>query len=125
MRGTPRLSTFSDAAIADPRVKTFAAKISVAADPEYGDSIDPNAARVAVVLTDGKRLESLIKYPIGSQQNPMSKEQIEAKFLDCAVPTLDLAMAKHMFATWQSLNTQSSFATLWPLLHNPDVPAKA
>jgi 2-methylcitrate dehydratase PrpD len=125
VRGTPRLATFSDAEIADLRVKTFAAKISVAPDPEYGDSIDPNAARVVAVLNDGKRLESLIKYPIGSQQNPMTKEQIEAKFLDCAVPTLDLATAKHMFATWQSLNTQTSFASLWPLLHHPDAPAKA
>jgi 2-methylcitrate dehydratase PrpD len=125
VRGTPRLATFTEGAIADARVKAFAAKISVAPDPEYGDSVDPNAARVVAVLADGKRVESLIKYPIGSQQIPMSTEQIEAKFLDCAVPTLDAATARHMFATWQSLNAQTSFAALWPLLHRPDAPAKA
>lgn len=120
VRGTPRLSTFSDAAIADPRVKAFAAKISVALDPEFAESIDPNPGRVVAVLADGKRVESFIKYPLGSQQVPMSKEQIEAKFLDCAVPALDLATARTTFDVWQSLSTQTSFAALWPLLHRPD-----
>jgi len=50
----------------------------------------------------------------------MSKEQIEAKFLDCAVPALDLATARTTFDVWQSLSTQTSFAALWPLLHRPD-----
>jgi 2-methylcitrate dehydratase PrpD len=120
VRGTPRLSTFSDAAIADPHVRAMAAKISVALDPEFGDSIDPNPGRVVAVLADGKRVESLIEYPLGSQQMPMSKEEIEAKFLDCAVPALDLATARNTFAVWQSLSTQTSFAALWPLLHRPD-----
>jgi 2-methylcitrate dehydratase PrpD len=120
VNGTPRLSTFTDAAVADPRVKAFAAKISAAPDPEFATSVDPNPARIVAVLNDGKRVESLIKNPIGSTQVPMSKEQIEAKFLDCAVPTLDLVTARHTFATWQSLSTQASFASLWPVLHRPD-----
>jgi 2-methylcitrate dehydratase PrpD len=120
VRGTPHLATFTDAAIADPRVKAFAAKISVALDPAFAESVDPNPARVVAILADGKHVESFITYALGSQQLPMSKEQIEAKFLDCAVPTLDPATARHTFATWQSLNTQTSFAALWPLLHRPD-----
>jgi 2-methylcitrate dehydratase PrpD len=120
VNGSPRLGTFTDKAVADPRVKAFAAKISAAPDPEFATSMDPNPARIVAVLNDGKRVESLIKYPIGSTQVPMSKEQIEAKFLDCAVPTLDLATARRMFAQWQSLHTQTTFATLWPLLHRPE-----
>ncbi len=125
VHGAPRLSTFSAAGIADPKVKAFAAKISVAPDPEFGDSIDPNPARVVAVLADGKRVESLITYPIGSQQTPMSAAQIEAKFVDCAVPTLDEGTARRMFATWQTLSAQTSFAGLWPLLHRADAGAKA
>ena len=117
VHGTPRLSTFSAAGVADAKVKAFATKIAVAPDPEYGDSVDPNAARVVAVLAGGRRVESLVKYPIGSPQTPMSNAQIEAKFLDCAVPTLDLATARATFAAWHSLSTQPSFAALWPVLH--------
>jgi 2-methylcitrate dehydratase PrpD len=117
VHGTPQLSAFTAAAVADPRVKAFAAKIVVAPDAEYGDSVDPNPARVVAVLAGGRRVESLVKYSIGSKQIPMSEEQIEAKFLDCVVPTLDLATARAMFAGWRSLSTQTSFAGLWRLLH--------
>ena len=114
--GAPSLATFTEQAIADPRIKTFAPKISHHIDPEFADEIDEAPGRVKVTLVDGKVLEQKVWFASGTPQNPMSSAQIEAKFMDCAKLVMKEEQARRVFTWVGDLPEQRSFDALWPML---------
>jgi 2-methylcitrate dehydratase PrpD len=76
------LRSFQQAAISDPAVVALAGKVSAVDDP----AIDPTAiepARVTVTLTDGRVVEVRSDTVKGSPQEPMSEDELLAKFRDC------------------------------------------
>src|SRR3954465_126999 len=76
------LRSFQQAAISDPAVVALAGKVSAADDP----AIDPTAiepARVTVTLNDGRVVEVKSDTVKGSPQEPMSEDELLAKFRDC------------------------------------------
>jgi 2-methylcitrate dehydratase PrpD len=76
------LRSFQQAAISDPAVVALAGKVSAVDDP----AIDPTAiepARVTVTLNDGRVVEVKSDTVKGSPQEPMSEDELLAKFRDC------------------------------------------
>jgi 2-methylcitrate dehydratase PrpD len=76
------LRSFAQAAISDPAVVALAAKVRAVDDP----AIDPTAiepARVTVTLNDGRIVEVKSDTVKGSPQEPMSEDELLAKFRDC------------------------------------------
>jgi 2-methylcitrate dehydratase len=66
----------------DPRIWDLLGKIKVVADPEI-DAMFPGVkrARVAITTTSGDTHQAQVDHAKGSPQNPMSDEEIVAKFL--------------------------------------------
>ena len=114
--GTPRLSSFGEAAIKDERVKALARMVSVAIDPEFADAHEDYPTRVTVTLRDGRTLEQLFVYASGTRQYPMSQAQIEEKFFDCAKEAIGNDVAKKILAALSTLGEQNSFDDFWPLV---------
>jgi 2-methylcitrate dehydratase PrpD len=86
---------FSDAVVNDPRVVALRGKVRVNVD----DSIDEEAAHVAAVLKDGRRVEVHVKHAVGSRQNPLTDVQLEAKFASLVEPVLGRAKADAITAS--------------------------
>ena len=78
-RVTPDL--FDEAIIMEDRVRMSLPKIKVTANMEF-EAAFPGLQRchVAVDTNDGKTYEKQVDYPIGDPRNPMSEEQMDAKF---------------------------------------------
>jgi 2-methylcitrate dehydratase len=76
---TPDL--FDEAIIMEERVRMSLPKIKVAANMEF-EAAFPALQRchVAVDTNSGESYEKQVDYPIGDPRNPMSDEQMHAKF---------------------------------------------
>ncbi len=73
-------------------------------------------AKVTVTLNDGRKIDRAKYYATGSQQVPMSTQQIKAKFDVCAAEVFDEMTAGKIYATLSSLGEQPSLKEFWPLL---------
>jgi 2-methylcitrate dehydratase PrpD len=116
VHGAPKLASFSEAAINDPRVKAMARRVTVAIDPAFANAREDYPTRLTVTLADGRTLEELVVYASGTPQAPMTPAQLEEKFMDCAKEAVDAAAAARILATLRTLGDAPSFAELWPLL---------
>jgi len=117
VHGAPRIAAFTEAAIADARVRALAGMVSASIDPSLGDPTEiPRPARVAVVLADGRRIERVRGFALGSPGRPMTAAQIEDKFFDCATQAVDRPRAERILAILAALGEAPSLAGLWPLL---------
>lgn len=76
------LAAFDDGAVDDPAVQALRERVSfeIDADSEY----DPYETTVRVRTGDGRTFERVQEEPPGTPQNPLSDEELEAKFLGCA-----------------------------------------
>jgi len=72
---------FTMESIKDPRKREILPKIKVVADPEI-DALFPKVKRARVTITtrDGRKETSQIDFAKGSPENPLSDEEIVAKF---------------------------------------------
>ncbi len=87
--GKTDVSAFLPDRVADDSIKQLAQRVEVAADPAMNlRRYDYPAARVAVHLKDGRTLESSVSSQRGDATNPVSREQLLAKFRSLAGPTL-------------------------------------
>jgi 2-methylcitrate dehydratase PrpD len=71
-------SQFTDAQVRDPVVVGMRDRVSTTVDP----ALLQDQARVKIRLKDGRTLDRFIVHAVGSVENPMSDQQLEAKFSD-------------------------------------------
>jgi len=90
--GDVTLESFSDARLRDESLLELVAKIKIHRDAEltarYPRGI-PN--RIEVTLADGRRLTEENEFPRGHDQNPMTDDEVTAKFRRLATGRLDEA----------------------------------
>ena len=91
-RGKIDPSSFTDEAIFDPDVRKMLAKVRVEKDLDLWHSVGTKGfpARVTVHTTRGEELTEVVLYPKGHPANPMTNEELTAKFMalaeEAAVP---------------------------------------
>ena len=113
--GAPKIKAFTQEALNDVRIKTLARLVNATADPQLSDEWG-NPTRVKVTLNDGRSFEEQRDYPIGSTQVPLSKAQVQEKFMDCATQTINAEAAKQLFAIASTITERPSFGDFWTLL---------
>ena len=86
LEGSVRLDHFSDAAVRDPVVRSFMARIEAAPHPDAVMDTDEHFfAELRVTTTDGRAFEASVDRPLGrDRDHPLPPGAIEAKFRDCA-----------------------------------------
>ena len=82
--GKAGLDQFTDACVSDPRVLALRNKVTVRRD----ESFSTIAVTVDITTADGKTYNLAQKAARGSEANPMSDQDIEAKLRDAAASTL-------------------------------------
>jgi 2-methylcitrate dehydratase PrpD len=116
IHGAPKIAAFTDNALQDERVRALAKTVTASVDPDLGPGTDDSPARIRVSMTDGQVFEQRKDFGSGSNRNPMTQAQIEAKFYDCAAQAVDADTAKKLLSFLNTLPKQQGFDPLWPLL---------
>ncbi len=117
MDGKIDLDSFDEARYTDPELLAFVKKIKVRHDPEmdprYPEGI-PN--RITLRLKDGRTLTEENTFPRGHARNPMSDEEVEAKFFVLTEWALPRARQDEVLKFIWSLDSQANIRPLMELL---------
>ena len=81
--GQPLIDNFTDAAVADHRVRDLMDRISVAASESPLTSI-PYPCSIAATLRNGRQIQHRVEFARGLAELPLSPEELDAKFLYCS-----------------------------------------
>jgi 2-methylcitrate dehydratase PrpD len=117
IQGRPGIEALSEEQLADPHVAELASKVDLLLLPEY-DAMRPlrSPARVEIELKDGSRLVHEVLDCLGDPENPVSRDQVRAKFRRLAEPALGSTRAEEFVARMQNLEQEQDFRGLTALL---------
>ena len=107
------LAQFEPACYDDPELRRFAAeRVDVVHEP----ALSGGQAVADVVLRDGRTLTARCDHPLGTPENPLSRQQVEDKFRTYAEPRLSSAKADDVIDAIDRLEELGSSRTLIDLL---------
>jgi 2-methylcitrate dehydratase PrpD len=92
--GSVRLAAFEPDRIQDPATRALMKKIRVRVDPELDAAFPAQRAARVAIRARGRREEHLQPTRIGDPDAPLSDAQLEAKYLELAVPVIGEGKAK-------------------------------
>lgn len=112
--GSVRLDHFDDAAVHDPRVRAFMARIVAEPHPEaVMESTEHFFADVEVTTTSGEKFSAYVDRPLGRDRaHPLPPGALETKFRDCAAPVIADDAARAIEAAILGLETQADIRTI-------------
>ncbi|MBE9604282.1 MmgE/PrpD family protein [Acetobacteraceae bacterium H6797] len=97
--GAVRLDAFAPARLRDPALQAFMHKVSVSMARALADAYPKHrAARLRVELRDGRVLEHEQPTRKGDPENPLTDEELDAKFQELAGPVLGEGAASALLA---------------------------
>jgi 2-methylcitrate dehydratase PrpD len=110
------LEQFSDENFNSPQIRSLMGKVAL----KKSDRIEQNfpaewAADVAVELTNGKRVETHVRFPKGDPQNPLSWEELSAKFSSLASRVFPAGRSEQISGAVRAMNGSSPLFEIWKL----------
>ena len=115
--GNIMLETFTDEAVRNPQVLQLLEKIEMKVDPNLQSGSDGSRpAAVTIKLKNGQTHTLLQKFPKGSPEVPMSREELQAKFRACAHGVLTETTTERTLSYLDRLETMTSIRPLTELL---------
>lgn len=115
--GDVTMTTFDEARFTDPALIQFTGLVKVnhdkTLDPRYPRGI-PN--RITLTLADGKKLVREVEFPRGHAGNPMTDQEVEAKFRRVVEPRSGKSKADAVLARCWDLERLTSVTDLIRLL---------
>jgi 2-methylcitrate dehydratase PrpD len=113
--GKMAISDFAPSALTNPAVLALADKVEGIYDPAFNWNLKLPAGKVEVITHDGRIFSRLGEDVPGTPERPMTWEELDAKFADCArvavKPWTDVAI-KTAQSVIRSLDSQSTLADL-------------
>jgi 2-methylcitrate dehydratase PrpD len=92
--GSVRLGAFSAQRLVDPAIRALMAKTKLNADAEFSAKFPVmRAARLKLVLKDGRAIEQFAPYRKGDPEAPLSDADLNDKFMELAPPVIGTAAA--------------------------------
>ncbi|WP_157268220.1 MmgE/PrpD family protein [Azohydromonas aeria] len=111
VHGSVRLSAFEPARLNDPATRALMTRITAALDPEVDAGFPGRrAARVEVVLRDGRRFTHLQPDRKGDPELPLTDEDLEGKLMELASPVIGEAEARAVLQRCWNLNERATLA---------------
>ncbi len=112
--GQVGIREFTDATLNHPAVKEMMERVEAIPDPDLprGPSGISVSSRVALVLHDGRRVETFCKAIPGSAGNPLSDELLLSKFAACTTGLLNETQTKRLFDLLLSTGSCGDFSEL-------------
>lgn len=113
------LPEYSPETLADPEVRKLLRRVHLVRDPELSARFPAEwPARVTIELRDGRKLGAEVRYPKGDPENPLTWEELEAKFRDLAGAVLSGGTVDTVLAKVRHLESTKSIAEVTQALAN-------
>jgi len=116
------LGQFTDHKVQSPKIQELIKKVKFVHPPEMGYTMaDSLRGRVEVVvrLNNGTEFSRLVKVAKGDPENPLTKKEMESKFLDCARLVFSRQDAKRCLDKISTLERMKDISTLMRVLNSP------
>ena len=109
-----------------PQIRRLMAKVVMTKDVRIEKNFPAEwPALVQVDMTNGQRFEKHIRFPKGDPENPLSWEELSAKFCSLAEDVLSKARCEQISKTIGELNPSSALRDIWKLASPPATAATA
>lgn len=111
---------FSERKMRDPAVLDFIRRVRVEHEPRYdaaGGKLRV-ACRAVVQTHDGGRFEAEVPYRKGTPEDPMSRAELDRKFIELAEKSIGARMAHEVAASVATLERMDSLAPLMQMLRD-------
>jgi 2-methylcitrate dehydratase PrpD len=114
------LAQFTDDKVREPRTQALMKRVFVHVDPEI-EALGFNEMRmnVEIVLKDGQRFSGRADKATGHPQKPMSREDVKAKFRECARLVLKEGQANELLSRLEGIESLKDISLLTPYLSGP------
>lgn len=119
VKGQVRLSSFDESILWDKDVRTVMKKVRTMRAPEFSYTafIENEPAIVTVETKEGAIYTKRVDYALGcSFKNPMPREALMQKFLDCAGKCMDEEKALSLFVTLENITGVADMAEVAGML---------
>lgn len=115
LHGQVRLDAFTPERLADPQVRELMTRIELRLDPKL-DAAFPRqrAANVEIETVDGKHYRHYAPTRKGDPDNPLTDEELTAKYRELATPVLGETVSGSLLAQLWQLEQVEDLATLLP-----------
>jgi 2-methylcitrate dehydratase PrpD len=116
------LNQFTDNKVQDAKIQKLINKVRYAHPPEMGSaSADSMRGRVEVVvrLKNGTEFSRLVEVARGDPENPLTQEEVESKFLDCAQVVFSRQDARRCLDEILTLEHIKDISALMKFLSSP------
>lgn len=111
------IDTFSDKRRFSPDIDAMLDRVTVKINPDvYAMNFEEAWARVSVTLNDGTVLDERVDAPDGFWGKPPTREQVLAKFDDCAVRTLSKDRIPQVISAIEELDAAPDVTPLMQLI---------
>jgi len=114
-KGKISLEDFTDGKVADPETQALLSKVDFEYPDEYIKDKTSLTQEVVVRLRNGAEYSRKVEVPKGDPENPLTDEEISAKFIDCTRSVLSqtkIEKALEMVARLESLKKISQLMKL-------------
>jgi 2-methylcitrate dehydratase len=98
----------------DPKVEALMSRITLEVSKEF--DAYPMGGEVEIETRGGKKLTHRVLHPKGTKQNPLSDEELNAKFRDMASMYMSAGAIDRLLEALWNIGTCKDVATLMPLL---------
>ncbi len=89
LTGKAGLSVFTDEWLRNPRLRDLMLRVECYTSPQLDDYYPTEwRASASVTMTDGRELSANVRYALGDPHNPLSWEQLEARFHELVAPVI-------------------------------------
>ena len=119
VKGQVRLSSFDESTLWDKDVRSMMKKVRTVLAPEFSHSVFIENEPAIVTLRTKERTihKKRVDYAVGcSLKNPMSREALMEKFIDCALKCMDKEKARSLFLTLENITEVVDMAEAAKLL---------
>jgi 2-methylcitrate dehydratase PrpD len=117
--GTVSLAGFTEAKLADPRIRRLCEKVEVLFDEKLDDEFKCTRSRphtVEIELENGLVLSTSGRFPKGSPENPLTQDEVKAKFMLLARAAVGEGPAAQVVDLVRRIETLDRLDGLWELL---------
>lgn len=115
--GAVPMSAFTDQQVMRPALQTLLRKVharEVEGDPVSVET--PRFAEVTLTLAGGRKVQKRVQYPRGAAANPMTQEELDAKFRDCAAVCLPAPAVEEALAMLHGIDRLPDLGALMTVL---------
>jgi 2-methylcitrate dehydratase PrpD len=115
------LDQFTGERFHSPLIKSLMGKVVLQKDKRIEKNFPEEwPAIVQVHLKNGKHFEKRVRYPKGDPENPLTWQELSAKFLSLALRVLPKTRCEQIIASVKEMKSPADLRKIWKLTASPD-----